>query len=173
MRHPKWEIVHYDIPRRGQLPPYTVTWLNGLAAPGFRETIERPLGRRLIAGGSEPWTEHAGCLIVGTEGTLHSTGHNSTYTLLPEEKFKDFQLPPQSLPRQGSHEREWLDACRGGPAAMSQFDYGAVLSEFVLLGNLATQFERPIQYDPVAMQCVGDEQADQALRRDHRKGWEI
>ena len=56
---------------------------------------------------------------------------------------------------------------------MSNFDYGAVLTEFVLLGNVATRFDRPIDFDPVTMQCVGDEEADAALRRQHRPGWEI
>ena len=170
---PKWEIIHYDIPARGDLPAYTVSWYNGLTAPNFRETIEPPLGHRLIAGGPGPWIEHGGCLVVGTRGTIHSTEHNSTYTLLPKDKFADYQKPAPTLPRHGSHEREWLAACRGGPKAMSNFDYGAVLTEFVLLGNVATQFARPIRYDPIAMQCIDDEQADAALRRTHRPGWSI
>lgn len=172
-RFPKWEIVRYEIPARGAMPAYTVSWFNGLAAPRFRETLEPPLGRRLEAGGPGPWTDHAGCLAVGSKGTIHSTSHNSTYTLLPEESFAHYQKPEPTLPRQGSHEREWLGACRGGPKAMSNFDYGAVLAEFVLLGNVATQFDRPIAYDPIAMQCVGDEEANAALRREHRPGWAI
>ncbi|NQT39574.1 MAG: Gfo/Idh/MocA family oxidoreductase [Planctomycetes bacterium] len=173
VRFPKWEIVHYDIPARGSWPAYTVSWHNGLASPGFRETLERPLGRRLITGGPGPWKEHGGCLVVGSKGTIHSTEHNSSYTLLPKEKFADYQKPDPTLPRHGSHEREWVRACRGGPKAMSNFDYGAVLTEFVLMGNVATQFDRPIEYDPVAMKCVGDEEATAALRREHRPGWEI
>jgi hypothetical protein len=144
-----------------------------LAAPDFRETIEPPLGHRLIAGGPGPWHEHAGCLVVGSKGTIHSTGHNSTYTLMPEADFVDYQKPEPTLPRQGSHEREWLQACRGGPKAMSNFDYGALLTEFLLLGNVATQFDRPIQFDPVTMQCLDDEEANNALGREHRAGWEI
>jgi hypothetical protein len=112
-------------------------------------------------------------LVVGSQGKIHSTGHNSSYTLLPEQQWADQQLPERRLPRHGSHEREWLDACRGGSPAMSNFDYGAVLTEFVLLGNVATQFDRPIVYDPVHMECVGDEQATAALRRDHRAGWQV
>ena len=112
-------------------------------------------------------------IVVGSEGTIYSTGHNSSYTLLPEKDFADYQMPEPTLPRHGSHEREWLSACRGGPKAMSNFDYGAVLTEFVLLGNVATQFDRPLQYDPVAMECVGDAEATAALQREHRAGWEI
>jgi hypothetical protein len=173
VRYPKWEIVHYNIPPRAGLPAYRVTWYNGLAAPNFRETIEQPLGRRLVAGGPGPWHEHGGCLVVGSQGTIHSTEHNSSYTLLPKDKFADYQKPAPTLPRCGSHEREWLKACRGGPPAMSNFDYGAALTEFILLGNVATQFDRPLIYDPLTMRCVDDPQANEALGREHRAGWSI
>lgn len=139
-------------------------------APAFRETLVPPLGHRLNVGGPGPWTEHAGCLVVGSQGTLHSTGHDSTYTLMPENKFADFKKPEPTLPRHGSHERERLAACRGGPKAMSNFDYGAVLTEFVLLGNVATQFARSIQYDPITMACIGDAEATAALKREHCAG---
>ena len=46
--------------------------------------------RKLIGGGKETWVDHAGCLVVGSEGKIHSTGHNSTYTLLDEEFAADF-----------------------------------------------------------------------------------
>jgi hypothetical protein len=170
---PKWEVIHYDFPARGNLPPVTVHWHAGMLAPGFRETLEPLLGRKLIAGGPGPWEDFAGCLVIGSQGKIHSTGHNSSYTLLPQDKFAQFQLPKQTLPRHGSHEREWLEACRGGPPAMSNFDYGAVLTEFVLLGNVATQFDRPIEYDPVAMKCLGDKEATAALRRDYRPDWSL
>lgn len=170
---PKWEVIHYEFPARGDLPPVTVHWHAGMHAPGFRKTLEPLLGRELIAGGPGPWKDFAGCLVVGSKGKIHSTGHNSSYTLLPEEKLADYELPNPTLPRHGSHEREWLEACRGGPPAMSNFDYGAVLTEFVLLGNVATQFDRPIEYDPIAMECVGDPEATAALRREHRPGWTV
>jgi hypothetical protein len=170
---PKWEIIRYEFPARGAMPPVTVHWRNGLRGPNFRETIEPLLGRPLVAGGPGPWIDHAGCLVIGTKGKIHSTEHNSSYTLLPKQQFADYKLPERTLPRHGSHEREWAAACRGGPAAMSNFDYGAVLTEFVLLGNLATQFEGPLEYDPVAMKIVNNAEADRALYRDHREGWEI
>ena len=170
---PKWEKIHYEIPDREGMPPVTIHWYGGLKAPGFRETIEPLLGRKLIGGGKEAWVDHAGCLVIGGEGKIHSTGHNSSYTLLPERFADDCKKPEPFLPRHGSHEREWLDACRGGPKAMSNFDYGAVLTEFVLLGNVATQFDRELVYNPLAKEFVDDEEATAALRRDHREGWEI
>jgi len=102
-----------------------------------------------------------------------ATEHNSSFTLLPEAKFADLEGPPQTLPRSGSHEREWLAACRGGPAAMSNFNYSGPLAELLLLGNVATQFDHPIEFDPVACKVLNSPQADQALRRPYREGWSL
>jgi hypothetical protein len=110
---------------------------------------------------------------VGTEGMIHATEHNSSFTLLPEEKFAGFEGPPPTLPRSGSHEREWLQACKGGPPAMSNFDYSGPLAEFLLLGNVATQFPGPLDYDPVAMKISDSTEADSALRREYRAGWSL
>jgi predicted dehydrogenase len=173
---PKWEILHHTVPARGTLPPVTVHWYNGGGrAPGPRDKIEAMLGRKLDWGdaGDKAWKDHAGCLLVGSEGMLHSNGHNTEFTLLPEEKFKDFDGPPSSLPRSRGHESEWLDACKGGPKAMSNFDYSAPLAEFVLLGNVATLYGKAIEYDPVAMRITNMPKANAALRRDYRQGWTL
>ena len=173
---PKWEIIHYDFPARADCPPVRINWYNGPGqAPAPRGLIENLMGRRLDWGdaGEKRWQDHAGCLLVGTKGMIHSTGHNMSFTLLPKDKFKDFQGPPHSLPRSRGHEREWLDACKGGPAAMSNFDYAGPLTEFVLLGNVATLFEQKIEFDPLAMKIVNVAEANEALRREYRKGWSL
>ena len=172
---PKWEVIKFDIPARAGLPPITIQWHNGGSAPGSRDLLEAAMGEGLDWGdkGEKKWRDHAGTVIVGTEGKIHATGHNATFRLLPEEKFKDFKAPAPTLPRSPGHEREWFDACRGGPAAMSNFDYGGPLAEFLLLGNLATQFDHKLQYDPVAGKIIGDDKADQGLRGEYRQGWTL
>ncbi|MBM4027960.1 MAG: Gfo/Idh/MocA family oxidoreductase [Planctomycetes bacterium] len=173
---PKWEILRYTIPARGDMPPVTVHWYNGGGrAPGPREKIEEMMGRQLDWGdaGAKKWQDHAGCLFVGSKGLLHANGHNTVVTLLPEERFKDVEGPARSLPRSRGHEREWLDACRGGPAALSNFDYSGPLTEFVLLGNVATLFGKTIEYDPVAMKVTNLAEANAALKREYRQGWSL
>ena len=173
---PKWEIIRYDFPARGDMPPVRVNWYNGAGrAPGPRGMIEKMMGRRLDWGdaGEKRWQDHAGCLLVGTKGMLHSTGHNMSFSLLPEDRFKDFKGPERSLPRSRGHEREWLDACKGGPPAMSNFDYASPLTQFVLLGNVATLFDQKIEFDPLAMKIVNIPEANEALRREYREGWSL
>ena len=174
--YPKWEIIHYDFPARGNMPPVWISWYNGPGqAPGPRDMIEDMIGRRLDWGdaGEKKWQDHAGCLLIGSKGMIHSTGHNMSFTLLPEEKFKDFEGPPHTLPRSRGHEREWLDACKGGPAAMSNFNYADPLAEFVLLGNVSTLVGETIEFDPLEMKVLNNTQANAALGREYRQNWTL
>ncbi len=173
---PKWEIIRYDFPARGDLVPVRVNWYNGPGqAPGPRLMIEQLMGRKLDWGdaGEKKWRDHAGCLLIGTKGMIHSTGHNMSFSLLPEDKFKDFEGPPRSLPRTRGHEREWLEACKGGPPAMSSFDYAGRLAEFVLAGNVSTLAGETIELDPAAMKIRNNAEADRALRHTYREGWSL
>ena len=103
----------------------------------------------------------------------HANAHNTVVTLLPKEKFEGFAGPAPSLPRSRGHEKEWLEACQGGAAALSNFDYSGPLAEFVLLGNVATLFGKSIEYDPVAMQVIDLAETNAALEREYRAGWSL
>jgi len=174
---PKWEIIRFDVPARGELPPLRLNWYNGAGGvPQIRDRMEQMLGRGLDWGdkGEKRWADHAGTLIVGTKGTIHATGHNATFSLLPKEKFKDVDTKgPGRLARSRGHERDWLAACRGGPAAWANFDYAGPLAELLLLGNVATQFEGRLEFDPQACRIVNHEEADKALRFEYRRGWSL
>ena len=170
---PRWASIRYEIPARGNLPPIELNHHYG--APEGRERIEEHLGRRLDWGdaGERAWKEHGGCLVVGTAGMLKSTEHNSSFTLLPEAEFAGFEGPPKTLPRSGSHEREFTAACKGGPKTMSNFDYAGPLVEFLLLANVATLFNQTLVFDPLACKVVNHPEADAALRREYRQGWSL
>lgn len=173
---PRWEKVDFQIPARRNFSAVTVHWYNGSGrAPAPREHIEEILGRRLDWGdaGERRWADHAGCLVVGDRGSLHSTGHNTSFSIHPESLGEELNQTVPSLPSSPGHEAEWLRACRGGEPAMSRFEYSADLTEMVLLGNLATQLPGEIRYDPVAMKITNDARADSLLYRDYRHGWEL
>ena len=103
---------------------------------------------------------------------------DSSCTLLPEKEFQDVvrgsKGPAKTLPRSQGHERDWLEAVKGGPAAWSNFDDASRENELLMLGNLATLFRgQPLKYDPVACKIVNNADADRALRRTYRPGWEL
>jgi len=172
---PKWEVVEWSIPAHAGFGPVTFTWHNG-RAPGSRDLLEGLVGEGLDWGDKKDrkWADFAGAMIVGSKGRIHATGHNATFRLLPEDQFKDVQTgrPEQVEPSKG-HEMDWLQACRGGPPAWANFDYADALNEFLMLGNVATQFESGLEYDPVAMKVRNHREADALLSCEYRKGWSL
>lgn len=94
--------------------------------------------------------------------------------MLPEEAFPEPLGRPQTMPSVRGHMPEWLDACRGGPRPLSNFDDSGPLMELLLLGNVATMFPVVLEYDPRAGRIVNHNEANAALaRRPIREGWEI
>ena len=171
---PKWELIDFEAPPRAGLPAFKMTWCN--RSPEGRERAETILGRKLDWGdaGEKKWKDYAGILIAGSRGTMYSTGHNMSFTMLPENEFKELLGPPRTLPRSPGHEREWLNAIRGGAPACSNFvDYGSLLTEFLLIGNMATQVEGPIEYSPLSGRVTNNEAANKLCRANYREGWAL
>jgi len=72
------------------------------------------------------------------------------------------------------HHSDWLRACKGGPAACSNFDYASRLVESLILGNVALRTRKLIKWDPVNMKATNAPEADKYLKGpDYRKGWEL
>ena len=85
------------------------------------------------------------------------------------------QLPPKSIPRSKGHHRDWLDACKGGPAASSNFTYGAGLAEFILLGDVAIRAQKKILWDGKKMKATNCPEAEEFIshKSHYRKGWSL
>ena len=77
---PKWEIVTWDVPARPEFPPIRITWYNG-EAPGIEDLLAEVL-KDAPDKDRNNW-RFAGTLIVGSKGTIHTTGHNMWFHLLP------------------------------------------------------------------------------------------
>jgi hypothetical protein len=172
---PRWEVIKWQLPARAEFPPITFTWHNG-PAPGSRDLLEGLLDDGLDWGDKKEkkWADHAGAIIVGTKGRIHTTGHNATFRLLPEKKFKHVETNrPKTVDRSRGHERDWFTACRGGKPAWANFDYASALNEFLMLGNVATQVEGKLKFDPIAMKIVNNTKADALLRSEYRQGWSL
>ncbi len=158
---PKWSIVRYEFPQRGDLAPCKLTWYDGGKTP----PAELLMGEQMAS---------SGLLIIGTEGRLYSPGDYGTpFVLLPREKFAGWQPPAPSIPRSPGHHQEWINACKGGPPAMSSFDYAAALTETALLGNLAVISGELINWDARRMRAVNSPKADKLVRPVYRRGWTL
>ncbi len=120
---PRWEVVRWRIPARAEFPPITFTWHNG-AAPGSRDLLEGLIGDGLDWGDKKEkkYMDYAGAVIVGTKGSIHATGHNATFRLLPEADFKDVTTDaPKTVDNSRGHEMDCFIAC---PASAGQTRLG-------------------------------------------------
>ena len=83
-------------------------------------------------------------------------------------------LPAKTIPRiEGDHFAEWIRACKGGPAAGSNFDYAAGLTELCLLSNLAVRVRRKLEWDSVAGRVTNVPEANQYLTKTYRPGFGV
>lgn len=175
---PKWERVRWEIPARKNMPPVSIYWHHGPGfAPGSRELIR---GRLRQFGITDPKAADAlmasaGSMLIGSDGAFVGNDHSTVITALPKERFEKIETNrPQRIPSTQGIYKDWIEACRGQkPHIIASFDIGGPLSELIMLGNVATQFDRRLVYRPAAGQFVDDEAANALLRYKYRQGWTL
>lgn len=158
---PYGSVVHYHFPANQSRPAVRLTWHSGGMKPAHHPALGAfTLPRR-------------GSLYIGDKGVIQADGSGGPPRLFPAERRQSFVKPEPRLKRSNGHHRDWIDACKGGAAASCPFDYGAQLTELVLLGVVAQRVSKPIRWDAKAMKAVGVDEAEPMIRGSYRKGWEI
>jgi predicted dehydrogenase len=153
--HPRKFRVRYKFPAREDMPPVALTWHD----EGFKPP--RPKGL-------EPNRQPSGVIYVGEEGTL--MGHR----LVPESRMQSYKRPPKVLARSPGHYIEWIEACRGGEPAGSDFvAHSGLLTETPLLGNIAMRLGKKLEWDGPNMKFTNEKTANQYLHRKYRNGWNL
>lgn len=161
---PRGSMYTYQFDARGNMPPLKLVWYDGGLRPPRPD--ELPDDMQLGGGGN-------GILIIGDKGKIMCPGWAGDPTILPLELMDDYQRPPKTLRRVKGHHRDWLDACKGGAPASANFQYGAALTELVLLGPVALRTGKKIQWDAAKMKATNAPEADAYLKESYRKGWEL
>jgi hypothetical protein len=87
--------------------------------------------------------------------------------------MRDYKLPRATIPRSLGHRRDWINACKGGPPASSNFEYGARLTEIVLLGVVSLRTGTTLHWDASNMKATNAPQVEPVIHGHFRKGWEI
>jgi predicted dehydrogenase len=150
--------VRYEYGARGDLPPVSLTWYQGVEKPG-------------------PWKDgtipkwDSGHLFVGSKGMLLS--NYARHVLLPEKEFRDFKRPEPFIPKSLGHHAEWIHACKTGAPTTCNFEYAGWLTEANHLGNVAYRAGKPLEWDPVKLYASNAPEAEPFIRREYRKGWSL
>ncbi len=164
---PASSVIRYQFPARGDMPPVKLTWWDGGMLP------EQP--EELSPGETLKLKDDGGTIFVGDKGKIVCGTYSDDPTLLPASRMQTFERPPQTLPRiKGSHEQNWIEACKGGPPATSNFDYAGPFAEAVVMGNLAVRFPgRKLLWDGKNMRVTNVEEANQYILPPYREGWSL
>ena len=114
-----------------------------------------------------------GTIFIGDKGKMMCAGWGGPPRLLPLSRMESYKRPAKKLTRSKGHHRDWLDACKGGAPASSNFEYGAKLTELVLLGAIALRSPKKIRWDSANMKFPNAPEAEKFLKESYRAGWEV
>ena len=153
--YPLGVIARFEFPARDNMPPLTLTWYDGGLRPARPKELEAD--------------RHVDNVVyIGEKGKL--MGHR----LVPESRMRSYGRPPRVLARSPGHYKEWVDACRGGSPAGSNFvDHGGLLSEVCLLGNVAVRAQQKLDWDGPNMRVTNNVEANRYVQRQYRPGWTL
>jgi hypothetical protein len=112
-------------------------------------------------------------VMVGEKGKFFFKRNSTNWVVTPEQVLEDFDEPPVTLPRVANEDVEWIEACKGGAPALSNFANAGPFTEVVLLGNLAVRLGKKIEWDGPSLRATNAPEADALIRREYRKGWEL
>jgi predicted dehydrogenase len=145
------------------MPACKLVWYDGGLRPPRPEGLRD--GEQMGANGH---------MLVGEKGFILG---NAVY---PESRAREIGDIPQTIPRSGGHYLEWVEACKGGKAAGSNFDWAGPLAESVLLGNVALRVQLredltlcKLLWDPAGLRFTNLEEANQFLRNEYRARWSL
>jgi predicted dehydrogenase len=161
--YPSGSIVTFEFPAREDMPPVTLKWYDGGLKPFRLEGIPDgvSLGR-------------SGTIYIGEKGMILGD------KILPESLQRSYVPPEPTIPSSPGHYQEWINACKGGAPAGSNFDWAGPLTEVVLMGNVALRRElkeplsdQKLMWDADAREFSNLPEANAFLHTTYREGWTL
>jgi predicted dehydrogenase len=161
--YPAASTVHYRFPARGAMSPVDLTWYDGGLRPARPAELED--GKAMGTNGT---------LFIGDKGKMLNG------VIIPESDRKAYTQPPKTIPRSVGHHQEWVNACKGGEPAGSNFDFAGRLTEVVLLGNIALRrdlkeplSQKRLEWDGPNLRFTNFPKANEYIHKTYRKGWSL
>jgi hypothetical protein len=136
-------------------------WFDGGFAPPSAEELKLPAEIKLPG---------QGALFIG-EGGQMLLPHVGEAVLFPEAQFRDYKRPQVE---DANHYHQWVNACLGEGKTSADFSFAGRLTESLLLGVVANRFpDQKLMWDADKMQVTNLPDANQLIKREYRKGFEV
>lgn len=148
--------VHYKYPARESGPALDLTWYDGNMTP-------KQINGQRVPG--------SGVMFIGSDGMMFAD--YGKYKLFPQDKFKGFEPPAQTIPNSVGHHQEWINACLEGTSTTCNFTYSGALTEAVQLGNAAYRSGEALEWDAKNLKATNTDAAAKYIAKEYRAGWEV
>jgi predicted dehydrogenase len=137
-----------------------ITWYNGGILPS-------------VSGSHLPPREGlpvSGSMFIGESGTLVLP-----HVAAPRLYFEGTGFSDQyEMADDRDHYHGWIDGCLTGKQPSDDFQYGARLTESILLGGIAIRYPKTkLLWDAEKMQFSNNDDANQHVTREYREGWDL
>jgi len=155
-------VVEFHFPKTEFSAPEGIqlTWYDGDRKPSAEALA-------ILEGANPPGQ---GSLFVGSKGAM-LLPHIARPTLYPANSFKDIDYPKLEPV---NHWHSFIDAVRGEGTTSAHFGYAGPLTEWVLLGGIATHFpEQTLEWNAAEMQVTNLREPNRYIRKVYRRGWEV
>lgn len=165
--YPLAEVVTYEFPARGSMPPVKLMWHDGGLMPPRPEDLEP--GRMMGDSGG-------GALFVGDKGKLMCSTYGKNPRIIPESSMKEYERPEKTIPRSPGIHEEWIEAIKTGKKSTTDFSYSGPLTEVMLLANIAVRMKEQktvLEWDGANMTFTNMPEANQYLMTEYRIGWSL
>ena len=160
-------IVTYSFEKNKKRPPVTLKWYEG----GLKPELYKEMGIDKMKS-----FDRQGMVMVGDKNSLITGGRpNNPRLVMSDSDWDDFKrnAPEKTIPRikDETPVEEWVHAIKNDTLPLSNFEYGASLTEMAVLGCLAQRFNADLDYDSKNMKITNRPDVDRFIKPPVRKGW--
>jgi predicted dehydrogenase len=161
---PKASVVRYEFPARGNRPAVKLTWYDGESRPETPHEIEH-----------EEQFPAIGALVIGDKGKIIYGSHGAGRpTILNPVQMAEAPKEPKRLEKSPGHYKEWVQCCKTGKRAGSDFSYGGPLTEIALIGLIAIRCKgQKLHWNSEQMKFTNNAEANRWLKPEFRNGWSL
>ena len=193
--------LRYDFPARGDMPAVKLFWWDG-KKPGVKDsglvegeaanpdssvlgkpekTVSKTAQNRppLVAELEKKYDRKLdtnGTVYIGDKGMMYSGCYGGGVSFFPPDLKDKIPAPPKSLPRVKGSFQDFLEKVHAGKTdTAAGFDYSSILTEIVILGNLAQKagVGKKVEWDGPNMKCTNLPALNEYVKREYRKGWTV
>jgi predicted dehydrogenase len=194
--YPAWARMTFQFPARGDMSPVKFVWYEGkkdnkqvLPSPDLvKGQGERHKGTGIYFKDDKWWIQRepnakpeeisSGSFLIGDKAVLFSPNDYGTESFIVTKDSVERvtgnleKLPSNNKDDYGMKE-EWVAGIIGGPKPYSNFDFAAMLTETILLGNVAVRFGKKLEWDGPNLKVTNSKEATDFLKVEYRKGWTL